>query len=346
MANDNLSDVTLEIGTDEVKNICNNWNQQVASIDIESINIDSTFAPLIECGIAPNYLSSLKTALQSIGELVSSVSSAIKSAADEQSQADEAISKKTITNTKSTSGGGGGGYYSSNPSTEQKSSISEIDATKIDPAIQVLDNLSYGDSTELSNLLSSFITKDSSLLSILSNLENAEYIKSILLRANISDVFKKNIEGMDAETLQAAIYYYYTEKCKLSSITKGILTNQLLTYDTSSMISTKELLVSIIKDSNVTNKSIASLLNDNNIGQSIITKYNTTSDKLFKSIIENVAASIDPNSSVDEVFGNSENVSKIKENFETILQDLDVIKVVGYTNATDGEAMFNRLLKA
>lgn len=361
MATDNLSDVTLEINTDEIRNICDNWNQQVASIDIGSINIDSIFSPLTDCGIAVNYITSLKSTIKEMDGLVSSVSSAIKNTADDQQKNDTTISNNTISNNNISVDTGSGSYSSSSSSssssggsyytpvvneTDNTTTGDEVEITVSDAVYKEFDDLPYKDSVELVSLLSTFITADSSLSTYLVDLNNSEYIKTSLLKRNISDKFKKFIESMDADTVQAAIYYYFTEKSNLSNIAKDGLLNQLLSYDTSSMVSTKEVLVNLIKDSNSTNKSIASLLNDNNIGQSIVSKYKSTNDNLFKSIVNNIAKDINPSSDIEKIFSDSNNDSVIKEKLEKTLKDLNIIKTVGYTNAADGELIISRLLES
>ena len=64
-----LSDTTITVDADAIDDICNNWNNKVASVDLGSIDVDSSFSALVGCEIATKYVPSLKNALSTISSL-------------------------------------------------------------------------------------------------------------------------------------------------------------------------------------------------------------------------------------------------------------------------------------
>ena len=117
----NLSDTTLEINPTGIDDACSFWNQQIASENIESINVESAFEALTSQGVATAYIPSLKNALGQVTTLATKISSTIENAKNEQVSVDESAKNKnestytsySYTSTRSSSGSSGSSKGSS-----------------------------------------------------------------------------------------------------------------------------------------------------------------------------------------------------------------------------------------
>ena len=203
--------------------------------------------------------------------------------------------------------------------------------------------MSYKDSIEFVKTLRDLRKANTSLLDYLKEHEKSTEIKTALTKQDLSDRFKTTVEEMNPDELQKAIYYYFTEKSNISDITKKTLIDEIMNYNLDSVISAKELLRTLIKDSNAANEMLLSILESNDINKNIIDKYNTVDNTIFKNIINEIANDINPNQTIDESFLNIDK-EEVTKRLEQSIKDLNIISTIGYTDVSDCEQILSRLL--
>ena len=116
MSYSDLSDVNLEISPNDIKDVCSQWKSKLASIDLSSIDVESTFDSLVSVGVATSYIPSLKLALSKGEKSTLAAINMVNYAAEEQNGLDQQYNnrqKSGFRNGAGNSGGGGGDSTSS-----------------------------------------------------------------------------------------------------------------------------------------------------------------------------------------------------------------------------------------
>ena len=207
----NLSDTTLEINPTGIDDACSFWNQQIASENIESINVESAFEALTSQGVATAYIPSLKNALGQVTTLATKISSTIENAKNEQVSVDESAKNKnestytsySYTSTRSSSGSSGSskGSSSSTSSGSRGSSSSSSSG-----------GYSGGGATSSSNASSSVNNNDKNIeintdaVKALNNMNYANY-----------DVFLKGLTSIISGNATLEVYLHKASNFKHGS---------------------------------------------------------------------------------------------------------------------------------
>jgi hypothetical protein len=76
---DVLSETTLTINTEEVKNLCSAYKSKINALGVKEIDVTSDFSALISAGLFTTYFSSLKTSLEKVNNSVTTICSALES---------------------------------------------------------------------------------------------------------------------------------------------------------------------------------------------------------------------------------------------------------------------------
>lgn len=231
MANnsDGLSDKTIFQNSDGIRGVCSTWNGAVTSADLGSIDVTSVFAPLVENGIAVNYVSSLKTALTTVETMATNLISVIGANVDDQEEID--------TKTKNKASGGSGGKYKNYGSSGGSggsggsSSITPTDSTvkDVDSDLEVKkefeDYISKLDQYKELSLISglySILGKDA--YKLLYEEKYGLYLKEkILSSPNVDADLKKIITQMDSNEVQSILRDLLVKNADVSDFSQMVI---------------------------------------------------------------------------------------------------------------------------
>ena len=151
---DALLDEDLVIRSNSLSGVVSNWNSAVASVGLNSVNILSDYAPLIDNGIAGDLFNNLNESLKSIDMICASISGSISHLIEEQN----AIDNKGQTRASNRSSYSNVGGKQSNDDDVTPASYEETEDIKIDEEINkqfndCIDELSEYEHIVLINLL-------------------------------------------------------------------------------------------------------------------------------------------------------------------------------------------------
>lgn len=277
----NLSDTTLEINPTGIDDACSFWNQQIASENIESINVESAFEALTSQGVATAYIPSLKNALGQVTTLATKISSTIENAKNEQVSVDESAknknestdtssyaparssggssgSKESSSSTSSgsrgssssrSSGGysGGGATSSSNASSSVNNNDKNIEINT--DAVKALNNMDYANYDVFLKGLTSIISGNATLEVYLQDERYADVLKEKLSNiTGLSSDIKQVIASMDPKTLQLTLQNWYTDTSVVTDTTKSVVYNYTEALAKNSNISINEFIKKSGKD--------------------------------------------------------------------------------------------------
>lgn len=358
-----LSDTTIIVDADAIDDICDTWNQKVASVDLSSIDVNSSFSALIGCDIATEYIPSLENALGRINSLVSSISNIIKSAADEQVEVDESASNNNNTNggannnnngnNSNNSNNNNGTYYPNGSSVDNSSEDLTIN-TELVATINGLDYISY---SSLMSSLASCVTNEMSLTSILSNVENADIIKKILLEdVNVSNELKQIITNMDSKILQASLLSCLKDGSVLIDSSKSILytylerlakANNLTLTD---VVKNQNALVQTFNDFESVSNIMDTLINSNKVSDGLLNIYDgntSASDNsviIIRDMIESIAES--KNITPEALLIDSSNKDYLNSSVMKFAKEFKYISTVGYTDLDTVSTVLSNIVTA
>lgn len=278
----NLSDTTLEINPTGIDDACSFWNQQIASENIESINVESAFEALTSQGVATAYIPSLKNALGQVTTLATKISSTIENAKNEQVSVDESAKNKnestytsySYTSTRSSSGSsgskgsssstssgsrgsssssssggysGGGATSSSNASSSVNNNDKNIEINT--DAVKALNNMNYANYDVFLKGLTSIISGNATLEVYLQDERYADVLKEKLSSIQgLSSDIKQVIASMDPKTLQLTLQNWYTDTSVVTDTTKSVVYNYTEALAKNSNISINEFIKKSGKD--------------------------------------------------------------------------------------------------
>jgi len=229
MANntDGLSDKTLVQNSDGIRSACSEWNGAVKSADLSSIDVSSVFAPLVENGIAVNYVSSLKTALSSVESMTTKLISIIGANVDTQEEIDT-TTKNKVSGSKS---GGyrnyGGGSSGEGASGDITPSDSEVKDTESDLEVkkEFDDYVSKLDQYKELDFISAFYSiLGTDAYKLLYDEKYSSLLKEkILSSPNVDADLKKIISKMDQNEVQTYLRDLLVTNAQVSDFSQFIV---------------------------------------------------------------------------------------------------------------------------
>lgn len=227
-----LSDTTIVLNTDEIRNVCSIWNSAASKANLGSFDVKGAFAPLVENGIAVGYVDSLDKALKSVEGMVTKLSSLISTNTDTQEEIDLTTkSKATGGRNGRYSSGSGGGYDSTGAYSGAGSPIdtSQYDVKDTDSDLNIVkefdDLIAKLDENEKLDLMTS-------LYSILAE-DTQKYLyedkyktllkQQILASPNINADLKKIISQMDENEVQVMMRKILVDNAEVSDFSQMVI---------------------------------------------------------------------------------------------------------------------------
>lgn len=372
-----LSDVTIDIQVDNLKDICTSWNQSVTQVDLASVNVKQSFLALTDCDVAVSYIPSLENALSQIASLVTSVCEIIQTAGDEQAAIDDNFYTQTGTSTDSgynssgSNGGGsntnygggdsssissGGGFVSSNPTTSVDNS--NLNVTINTDMIDTIKGLDFNSYNNFMTSLASIVTDKVSLTTYLSNSAYASVLKTSLLEAKSSpDSLKKIIADMDSNVLQATLYALMTDTTVVTDISKSVMYTYLeqlanqTNLSLTDMFKNQDSLVKIFTEFNEVSKVINNVILSDKMNQTLVDIYDGNSISgisssnitLIRGFIDKIATN--KNITAEALLTDSSNSSYLNQSFQEIGKAYKYIGSIGYTDLNTASSILNNIFK-
>ncbi len=231
----NLSDVTLEIKTDSLTDVCNTWESSINSLDLTSIDVKATFKPLTNNGVGISYFECLQNSFDAGENLILSTSTTIKNTTEEQTSLDMQYASSY------TGGSYGGGSYgggsnggtsdiNENDGTQEAVPdtgipIEQIEQEKIEINNEFIDKINSLDTNSYISFMTALSSMSSNnLLGLLVDEKYASELKKALLSSpNLSEDLKKLISEMDENEVQVTLQSILTDKVNLSDTSKSII---------------------------------------------------------------------------------------------------------------------------
>ncbi len=244
-----LSEETLVVKSDGINDVCSSWSSSISSLNLGSINVAGTFAPLTENGIATGLIPSLAEAIKKLESSSQEISGTITSLVEEQQDIDTRgesdASNRTTFNT--TGGGGTRGSNSTVETSYDETENNELveDFKNENENVEMDDEEAIGAAASLEKLRTEFdneITKldDDSQIGFINDLINisgrslsellydekySQYLKEKVLNSvYLTDDLKNIISQMDENEVQVCIKNMLTNGDAITDFSKIVLT--------------------------------------------------------------------------------------------------------------------------
>lgn len=244
-----LSEETLVVKSDGINDVCSNWSSSISSLNLGSINVAGTFAPLTENGIATGLIPSLAEAIKKLESSSQEISGTITSLVEEQQDIDTRgesdASNRTAFNT--TGGGGTRGSNSTVETSYDETENNELveDFKNENENVEMDDEEAISAAASLEKLRTEFdneITKldDDSQIGFINDLINisghslsellydekySQYLKEKVLNSvYLTDDLKSIIAQMDENEVQVCIKNMLTNGDAITDFSKIVLT--------------------------------------------------------------------------------------------------------------------------
>lgn len=244
-----LSEETLVVKSDGINDVCSNWSSSISSLNLGSINVAGTFAPLTENGIATGLIPSLAEAIKKLESSSQEISGTITSLVEEQQDIDTRgesdASNRTAFNT--TGGGGTRGSNSTVETSYDETENNELveDFKNENENVEMDDEEAIGAAASLEKLRTEFddeIMKldDDSQIGFINDLINisgrslsellydekySQYLKEKVLNSvYLTDDLKNIIAQMDENEVQVCIKNMLTNGDAITDFSKIVLT--------------------------------------------------------------------------------------------------------------------------
>ena len=231
MANGNAdSDTKLKLNSSVLTTACSSWNSTISSVGLSSIDVNSTFSALMDCGVGTSFFPSLSASLKSLDTLTTSISSLISTTVSQQEETDNKAAEEASNNTYGnstydrTSSGGAAAVETVN---KTDTGDYDVDNKKNDVSIKE-DNktdsveLDTIEQNELAAALSSIYDEDTP--TNWATAEDASVVKEQLLESpNISDDVKEKIAEMDENEVQTTLTNILSSGDTVSDFSKTVI---------------------------------------------------------------------------------------------------------------------------
>ncbi len=366
-----LSDVTLEINSDSISELCTKWESKFLSIDLSSIDIASIFSPLTSIGIGTSYISSLKTAFEKADSLALSTNKTIKETVETQTGVDDKYYNKQISNTSS--GGSNNNGYSNNFSNGNNENRVIATGTLIDEKnngyektkdnkqkkieinkkfIDKINNLDDEKYIKFMTLLEN-ATKGN-LLQYIADGESASKLKKVLLKTqDIDPKLWKMVVEMDENELQVSLQNIFTNDAAVTDLSRNIIyhyTESLANNTNLDMIKATKIaqfynnidnffnVINSIKE-NENLQIMASSIYDGDVNE----KISSETVDFFRNAIDKIAEN--NNLTSNELLNNSVNNEKLKKDLSSLAKDLSFFKTVNTMGDKASELLYNGIIK-
>lgn len=360
---DDLSDVTLEVDTSNLKSVCQEWESKITSIDLSSIDVTSIFAPLTNSSIGTAYIPSLKTALDKVESMILSTSRAIKEAANSQEEVDDQYKKRNKSYSDYSDDGKKDDKKDDDKDDDKNDDKqNEDEETKDNDKEDLKVNTDFVSRIEKldSDSYISFMTalgsiSNGELLAYVVDTKYASKLKQALLSSpNISEDLKKIISEMDENELQVTLQSILTNEKILSDYSKSII----YTYTEELAKSTNIDVLKVSKEAQFFNNvddffnTIDALVKSDNLQDNLLTIYDGSSPvtSLSEESTNFVRIAVDKlsekeNVKYDELLTNKAHLNTIKESLTDLSKSLAYFRTVNTMGIEAAQLLLSNALK-
>lgn len=350
-----LSDVTLEIKTSNINDVCNSWESSIKSADLDSIDVETSFKPLTNNGVGVSYFVCLKNSFDAGQNLILSTSNTIKNSTEEQTNLDNTYAENYNGKSKGKGSGGGSGKTNNTPeddSTEEAVPdtgipIDQIEPEKIEINNEFVDKINSLDTNSYISFMTalSSLSKDN-LLGLLVDENSASELKKVLLDSpNISEDLKKLISEMDENEVQVTLQSILTDKINLSDTSKSIIYKytESLSKTTNLDISkvTKE--EQFYKNIDELFTTVNTLANKENLQEELLNIYDGAGEnenivEFTRIIVDTIAEKNGAN--YEDLLNNKAKEESIKEELNNLSKSLTYFKTINGLGPEAAELLF------
>lgn len=352
-----LSDQTLETNTDAISQVCSTWSSTVASIDINSQNIESVFQPLTSVGVATSYVPSLKNALEKVESMILSASNYVKQAAEEQAEIDENSNKKdkqyntdtgngrrrnsnssSSSNNNSSNNNNNNNNNTENPTVADTTVDDGTTTVDINTIVSDINKMSYDSYIKFMTALGSIT--GGKLTEYVTEEKYASELKKLLLESpEITDDFKAKVKDMDAKDVQTLLRNILVNKDGISDLSKTVINKYTESASEKAEITAASKGKGFYDDVDVIYNELSSTLSkDANISDLLQEIYDGSNPEVSDKTMNFVRTAVDElasskNMTYNELLSSS-NESMLKTEMESLSKSLAYFRTV---NTLDSE---------
>lgn len=361
MSYSDLSDVNLEISPNDIKDVCSQWKSKLASIDLSSIDVESTFDSLVSVGVATSYIPSLKLALSKGEKSTLAAINMVNYAAEEQDGLDQQYNNRQnggFRNGALNSGGGGGGGDSTS-SFENAIPAALGDELAIEDTVteeelvindEFVEDIKKLDSKSYIELMKYLGKADGGLLPYLVDTEYATKLKEYLLASpNLTEDLKKKIMEMDENELQVTLLSIVTDESAISDISKSII------FKYTELLSSKEGLEGFkqsdlfLQNVDKLDEILEATYTSNNIQESLLKIYDGDIKEIDENLIQFLRSAVDEfceskNIDYESLLTDSSKSGEIKEYLTDLSKTLSYFKAVNSLGSEAAEMLYSSLI--
>lgn len=345
-----LSDVTLEIKTGSLTDVCNSWESSMNSIDLGSIDVKSAFKPLTDNGVGVSYIECLQNSFDAGQSLILSTSTAIKNTVEEQTGVDSKFADDY---------NGGGGVRnpqgtndtSKNDGTQELVSdtkvpteeavpdtgipIDQIEQEKLEINKDFVDKINSLDANSYITFMTALSSiSNNNLLGLLVDENYASELKKALLASpNLSEDLKKLISEMDENEVQVSLQSILTDNINLSDTSKNIIYSYTESLSKTTNLDilkvTKE--EQFFKNVDELSTAINTLLNKENFQEELLNIYDGAGEN--ENIVEFARIAVDKiaeksNTNYEDLLSNKAHEESLKNELSNLSKSLTYFKTV------------------
>lgn len=367
-----LSDVTLEVHPDNLSDVCKEWEAKILSIDLSSIKVTTTFAPLTGEGVAASYIPSLETALSKAENTLLSISKTIKSAADQHSGVEEP------TGTGTGKYYNGNNYYGNNGNNNGTGSETPTSGSdyqfEIPTVITTPTTTIVEQPTKEVSINTEFVSKVSELdtesyvkfMTVLGTIANGNLLgyisdvnlapnlkKAILESPNLDPDLREIISKMDENEVQVTLQSILTDKDAITDTSKCIIYKytEALSKDTNIDVLKVSKELQFFNQVDDLFNTISSVIVKENLQQNLLSIYDgDVGTEISIESIDFVRVAVDylaelNNVSYEELLTNKDFEDLLKNEFEDLTKALSYFRTVNTMGTEASQLIYTNVMK-
>ena len=355
-----LSDVSLELSPNDIKDVCSQWKSSLTSIDLSSIDVESAFSSLVSVGVATSYIPSLKQALSKGEKSTLATINMINTVANEQSGIDQQYNSRQnggIRSGSDNTGGGGGCPPTSSGVTATPAALDDELAVE-DPVTEeelvindeFVDDIKKLNSDSYIELMKYLGNIDGGLLPYLVDTEYASKLKEYLLASpNLSEDLKKKIMEMDENELQVTLLSIVTDESAISDVSKSII------YKYTELLSSKEGLEGFkqsdlfLQNVDRLDEVLEATYTSENVQESLLKIYDGDVEELDENLVQFLRSAVDEfceskNIDYETLLTDSSKSEEVKEYLADLSKTLSYFKAVNSLGSEAAELLYSSLI--
>ena len=370
-----LSDVTLELQPDSLSDVCKEWESKILSIDLSSIKVTSTYAPLTGEGVASSYIPSLETALTKAENTLLSISKTIKAAADQHN----GVENPNGNNGNNYYNGGNGNYSNggSNNETPSGNDDYQFEIPKVitsttttttkpteeeeTPQKEITINTEF--TSKISDLDTNSYIKfmtvigtiaNGNLLGYISDEKLASKLKKALLDSpNLDSDLRTMVSSMDENEIQVTLQSILTDKDAIPDASKHIIYEytEALSKDTNIDVLKVSKEIQFYNQVDDLFNTVSSIIEKDNLQQNLFALYDGDVDaEISTESIDFIRVTVDylanvNNVDYEELLTNKDYEDLLKNELEDLTKALSYFRTVNTMGTEASQLLYDNIMK-